>query len=190
MSRLRAACKSTGSRHGWLRAPELAEIATRARACGGRLLRHTQTKEALRRIGGQSAIRELILLYSESKHSEQYDIIDALGDIDEGWRDSEGARDAVTAMLGGGDASSHIEILTKIGARDAIGPLIDVLVTTHKFEIVSGQGGGGMQAINGPGGAGLNMGQSKKIVTEVMQNQQVLNTLITLIGGEVVYTKP
>jgi hypothetical protein len=69
----------------------------------------------------------------------------------------------------------------------AVGPLIDALVTSHKFQIVSGSPGGGLSASNGPNGSGLSTGSSVQIVQQLKNNQQVLNTLILLTNNEVNY---
>ncbi len=80
--------------------------------------------EALKGIGGQTGIRELILLYPDSKGSEQCDIIRALSDIDEDWRNSDGADEAVDILLRDKDVTLHIDILTRIGDRRALESLI------------------------------------------------------------------
>jgi hypothetical protein len=69
----------------------------------------------------------------------------------------------------------------------AVGPLIDSLITRHKFAVTTGNSGGGMSATNSSMGSGLSMGNSTKILQKDMQNQQVLDTLITLVNGEVNY---
>lgn len=68
----------------------------------------------------------------------------------------------------------------------SVGPLIDALVTRHKTAITTGSGGG-MSVTNSSNGGGLSMGNSTKILQQDLQNQQVLDTLITLVNGEVNY---
>lgn len=67
----------------------------------------------------------------------------------------------------------------------AVGPLIDSLVTKHKFAVVSG--GGGMSATNSNFGSSFSSGSSTKIFTKELQNQNVLDALIVLVNGEVNY---
>ncbi|HYW78841.1 MAG TPA: HEAT repeat domain-containing protein [Thermoguttaceae bacterium] len=79
--------------------------------------------------------------------------------------------------------------LRRLKDPSSIGPLIDALVTTHKFKIVTskpgsmtgtfGTGPGGSGA---PGGSGLSMGGGPKIITQHMSNRPVLDALIELTG--------
>jgi len=67
----------------------------------------------------------------------------------------------------------------------AIAPLIEALVTVHKYKVTTGNSSpGGISAANGNGGTGLNMGQSTHLVTQNEQNQAVLETLVVLTGGQ------
>jgi len=75
--------------------------------------------------------------------------------------------------------------LGELGDPSAIGPLIDALVTTHKFKIVVGRPGS-MSATfptGGTGGSGLAMGGGPKIVTRQLPNQDVLDALVKITGG-------
>lgn len=75
--------------------------------------------------------------------------------------------------------------LGEMGDPSAIGPLIDALVTTHKYKIVVGSPGN-MSATfptGGAGGTGLAMGGGPKIVTRQLTNQDVLDALVNLAGG-------
>jgi hypothetical protein len=65
----------------------------------------------------------------------------------------------------------------------AVSPLIDALVTKHKFAVTSGNSGGGMSASNGPGGPGLSMGSRTDVFTKDIENMEVLNALITITNG-------
>lgn len=67
----------------------------------------------------------------------------------------------------------------------AVGPLIDALVTKHKFAVVSG--GGGMSATNSNFGSSFSSGSSTQIFTKELQNQNVLDALIVLVNGQVNY---
>ena len=66
----------------------------------------------------------------------------------------------------------------------AIGPLIDALVTTHKFKIAKPGGDNSMTTSfgNGPGGGGLSMGGGPKIVSQQFANQPVLDALTAITG--------
>ena len=67
----------------------------------------------------------------------------------------------------------------------SIAPLIEALVTTHKYKVTTGNSNpGGLSATNGSMGSGLSMGQSTHVITKVEQNQAVLETLVTLVGGQ------
>ena len=75
-----------------------------------------------------------------------------------------------------------------IGNRAAISPLIDVLVTTHKFQI-SGDAPGQMNASMSSGGGGSSGGFSAggggpKIISRDLQNQDVRQSLVELSGGQ------
>jgi len=66
----------------------------------------------------------------------------------------------------------------------AIAPLIEALVTTHKYKVTTGNSNpGAINAGNGPMGSGLSMGQSTHIVTQVEQNEAVLETLVAMAGA-------
>lgn len=67
----------------------------------------------------------------------------------------------------------------------AISPLIDALVTKHKYAIVSG--GGGMSATQGPNGSGFSTGSSTKVFTADKENPSVFDALITIVNGQVNY---
>ncbi len=75
--------------------------------------------------------------------------------------------------------------LGRLGDPTAIGPLIDALVTPHKFKVRQGPGfSTGLGS--GPGGSssgGLTVGGGTKIVTRYFNNQAVLDALVELTGG-------
>jgi hypothetical protein len=74
--------------------------------------------------------------------------------------------------------------LSRFKDRRAIAPLIEALVTTHKYKVTTGNSNpGAISAGNGSLGSGLSMGQSTHIETKVLQNQAVLETLVVLAGG-------
>ena len=63
----------------------------------------------------------------------------------------------------------------------SIGPLINALVTSHKFKIVN-PGGDGMSASFGSGGSGLSMGNKPKYIRRQIPNQTVLDALVAITG--------
>jgi hypothetical protein len=69
--------------------------------------------------------------------------------------------------------------LGQTGDASCVGPLIDALVTEHKFKVTTG-GPGQTSASFGTGGTGLSAGSNTKIVSTPMQNQAVLDALIAL----------
>ena len=58
-------------------------------------------------------------------------------------------------------------------------PLIDALVTEHKYTV----GGGGMQPSFGSGGSGLSMGGKPKTIKKKLNNDPVLHALTTMHQG-------
>jgi hypothetical protein len=90
------------------------------------------------------------------------------------------------------DKKSTNEIINLAGAalgrmKDpaAIGPLIDALVTVHKFKVVTG-GGGNMSSSFGKGpnsgGTGISMNAQPKIIKRNIPNQAVLDALVAITG--------
>ena len=81
--------------------------------------------------------------------------------------------------------------LKELGDASAIGPLIETLVTVHKFKTGSDSGGGtpmsmsfGGQRGGSNGGMSFNAGGGgPKIVAQQMFNRPVLEALVTLTGG-------
>jgi hypothetical protein len=73
--------------------------------------------------------------------------------------------------------------LGQIGDRDAIGPLIDALITTHKIKV--GEGNPDQHAYTfSPEGSAFSFGGSgPKIINQSVQNPSVLSALTTLSGG-------
>lgn len=67
----------------------------------------------------------------------------------------------------------------------AVAPLIDVLVTKHKYSETSG--GSGLSATNSSFGSGLSTGSSTFTYTKELQNPNVLDALIVLVNGQVNY---
>lgn len=77
--------------------------------------------------------------------------------------------------------------LGKLGDRSAIRPLIEVLVTTHRFLISAGSAPGSMTTTFGTGGSsgmggGLTMNQAPKYGLQALNNSDVLGALVALTG--------
>jgi hypothetical protein len=71
--------------------------------------------------------------------------------------------------------------LRQLGDSSAIGPLIEALVTTHKVKISSGNPGQISMSF-GTGGTGMSVGGGPVVVTQAMQNREVLDALVALSG--------
>lgn len=64
-----------------------------------------------------------------------------------------------------------------------IGPLVDALVTTHKFRIKQGGDPNQISTTFGSGSpGGLSVGGSTKVVTQALRNQEVLDALVAITG--------
>jgi len=78
--------------------------------------------------------------------------------------------------------------LARMKDLSAVGPLIEALVTIHKFKITKPGGPGSMTTTfgTGPGGSGapggLSVGGGSKIIKQPIANQSVLDALILLTG--------
>ncbi len=73
--------------------------------------------------------------------------------------------------------------LRRVNDPSAIGPLIDALVTVHKFKIITskpGQTSASFPTGGTPGGGGLSVGSAPKIIKRAFQNQAVLDALASL----------
>jgi hypothetical protein len=64
----------------------------------------------------------------------------------------------------------------------AVGPLIDALVTTHKFKIPKAGGDKSMTTAFGSGGTGMSMGGGPTIISKQFANQAVLDALTAITG--------
>jgi hypothetical protein len=74
--------------------------------------------------------------------------------------------------------------LGQLKDKSAIAPLIDAIVTTHKFQVTTGGGNGQTSAGFSPtGGGSFSTGSSTRIVSEDYKNQKVLDGLVALAGG-------
>jgi len=66
--------------------------------------------------------------------------------------------------------------------KSATGPLIEALVTQHKYKVTSGKPGE-IGIGFGPGSSGLSVGSRTRIVWITKKNQAVLDALVSLTGG-------
>lgn len=77
------------------------------------------------------------------------------------------------------------EALGKIGDPAAVSPLIDALVTMHKYQIAGDQPGAINPTFNSSGGGGLSMGgNGPKIIQRDQENLRVQRALIKLSGNQ------
>jgi tetratricopeptide (TPR) repeat protein len=76
------------------------------------------------------------------------------------------------------------EALGLIGNPDAISPLIDALVTTHKIPLADQGEMSASFSPDGSGGAGLSAGSKPKFVNQDFQNPEVRRALIKLSGDQ------
>jgi hypothetical protein len=74
--------------------------------------------------------------------------------------------------------------LGEIGDTDAIGPLIDALVTKHKYKVADGNPDQHSYTFTPQGGGGMSFGGGgPKIITRSLRNPDVLGALTTLSAG-------
>ncbi len=145
--------------------------------------------EALSRIGTPTADKTLAVTSIEDPVEEvRLTCIDCL--------EKKKNPDVVTYYVGKLRAKANPVVnlaalgLARMGDPSATGPLIDALVTTHKFKVTKGGGSGSMSSTFGtgpggsgaPGGGGLAMGGGTKIYNIPFKNQAVLEALIGMTG--------
>jgi len=80
--------------------------------------------------------------------------------------------------------------LGRLKDPSSIGPLIDALVTTHKFKIVKAGGDNATSASFGSGGTGLSAGGGPKIIRQNIPNQTVLDALVAITSQNFNFDKP
>jgi len=73
--------------------------------------------------------------------------------------------------------------LSYVNDPSAVKPLIDALITVHKYKIVKGSPGQMSTTFSNSGAGGLAMGGGAKIVKVPHKNQAVLDALVRLTGG-------
>jgi hypothetical protein len=74
--------------------------------------------------------------------------------------------------------------LGQIGDRDAINPLIDALITKHRFKVGDGDPNQHAYAFSPDSGAFSFGGGGPQIVTQALRNPDVLSALVTLSDGQ------
>jgi tetratricopeptide (TPR) repeat protein len=76
-------------------------------------------------------------------------------------------------------------MLGRLGDKSVCGPLIDVLITTHQIIIgPGGRAGESYSASFGSDGSSFQAGGSTTVYNRVAQNQEVLDALVRLSGGQ------
>ena len=78
--------------------------------------------------------------------------------------------------------------LAALGDESAIGPLIDALVTTHKFRVVKGRPGT-TATFGSNGGGGLSVGQQAEVHHKQFYNEPVRDALIVLTNANFQYNQ-
>jgi HEAT repeat protein len=73
--------------------------------------------------------------------------------------------------------------LGQIGDRDAVGALIDALITSHKFKVSDSNPDQHAYTFSSEGNAFSFGGKGPQIVTQAVRNPAVLDALIKLSGG-------
>jgi len=144
--------------------------------------------ETLARIGSGNAVQTLAVCSMEDPTEEvRLTCLDHLEKADN--------PDVIDYYVGKlQDKDNRKVILAAVALRrmkdpTSVGPLIEALVTTHKFKVVTSQPGSmtttfgtGPGGSGAPGGSGLSMGGAPKIFTRQIPNRPVLDALIELTG--------
>jgi hypothetical protein len=73
--------------------------------------------------------------------------------------------------------------LGQIGDRDAMGPLIEALITTHKVKVAEGNADQHAYSFSPDSGSFSFGGGGPKVISQDLRNPAVLNALVTLSGG-------
>ncbi len=143
--------------------------------------------ETMAKIGSPEAVSQLMACSLEDPNEEvRMTCVDYLKTTD--------AMDLLPYYVGALGSSDNATInraavvLSHLGRREAVGPLITALVSTHKQKISGGGGQGSISPTFGtgpngaPGGGGLSVGGKPKIVKFQVRNQAVLDALVSLTG--------
>ena len=138
--------------------------------------------EALSRIRSPEAAQTLVAVAIDHADAETRILaVERLAAID-----AAAAAGAILPALGGGDngrINRAAAAVGRLGCASAVGPLIDVLETEHVVA-TDGPPEGSTTATFTPSGGGLAVGGGVKRRKVRMQNQQVLEALVTLTGAD------
>jgi HEAT repeat protein len=138
--------------------------------------------EALSRIRSPEAAQTLVAVAIDHADSETRILaVERLAAID-----AAAAAGAILPALGGGDngrINRAAAALGRLGCASAVSPLIDVLETEHVVA-TDGPPEGSTTATFTPSGGGLALGGGAKRRKVRVQNQQVLEALVTLTGAD------
>lgn len=138
--------------------------------------------EALSRIRSPEAAQTLVAVAIDHADAETRILaVERLAAID-----AAAAAGAILPALGGGDngrINRAAAAVGRLGATVAVGPLIDVLETEHVVA-TDGPPEGSTTATFTPSGGGLALGGGAKRRKVRLQNQQVLEALVTLTGAD------
>ncbi len=143
--------------------------------------------EALGRISNGSSLRTLVDLAMGSA-TDQYQEL-ALEQLKKGKNP-----DIVTLIAGELKSKDNKRVnragyaLGELGDPNVIPAMIDSLITKHKFQISSGDGGQ-MSAGFGSGGSGFSAGGKAQIIEQALENFQVLTALNKLSGQNFDYNQ-
>jgi hypothetical protein len=139
--------------------------------------------ELLAKLGGPGAIRALAESAIEDPNQEvRLSCLDYLEKLK--------SPDAVAYFVSKLRSKDNVVVnraglaLGRMGNASAVGPLIDALVTTHKYKVTTGNPGQMSVGFptGGSGGGGLAVGGSTRIITRQLANQAVLDALVGLTG--------
>ena len=76
------------------------------------------------------------------------------------------------------------EALGQIGNRDAVGPLINAVVTKHKTKVAGGNSNQHAYTFTPSGGGGMSFGSAPpKVITQEVENPAVLAALAKISGA-------
>lgn len=142
----------------------------------------------LGRLHTASALKALIDLSLTTEHTETRELcLDQLA--------AHGREVSMQAYLAHLGSSDNITVrraaraLQRVADKTAIEPLIDALVTTHRFKVQQGGGpgqmnfSGGQSSDGSAGGIGFGVGGRAKLVERQLENREVLDALLALTEG-------
>lgn len=138
--------------------------------------------EALSGIGGPKANRILARLAMQDPVEEvRLTCLDYLSERQD--------REAVEYFIGRLESENNAEInraaqaLRHMQDATTVAPLINALVTVHKYKITTGSPGQTSTTFSNAGPGGLSVGSQTRVVTQRKQNREVLDALVALTEG-------